>query len=129
MDSLTLRLLEGQFAVARLAPDAAMPTWPDGEITSITRTPGELSVVCAEAAVPADVQSSGGWRCLEVAGPLDFAEMGILSMLTGSLASAGVSVFAFSTFDTDYLMVRAPMLDRAVTALEAADCAVIEAAE
>jgi len=62
----------------------------------------------------------GGWRALELRGPLDFDLVGILADLSATLADAGVSIFAISTHDTDYVLVRAHQLDQGVTALEAA---------
>ena len=73
---------------------------------------------------PDSVRSEGPWRCLEVAGPLAFSEIGILSSLTATLRSAGVSVFVFSTFDTDYLLVRQDKLAAATDSLEAAGHAI-----
>ena len=74
--------------------------------------------------MPEHVESVRGWRVLQVRGPLDFAEVGVLAALTEALARAGVSVFAVSTFDTDYLLVAGSMLDRAAQALRAAGHAV-----
>ena len=119
--SLALSLLPGELAVCRLEPDAPLPTWAlASPFVSLTRTAGELSVVCAASAVPADVRTEPGWRCLAVAGPLDFAETGILAALTVPLAAAAISVFALSTFDTDVLLVRAVDLDHALAVLTAA---------
>lgn len=115
---LELRVLEGHFAVARLEPNAAIPDWVAGEVVCIARTPTELSIVCANDQVPDSVRSNRPWSCLEVAGPLDFSETGILSALTATLADAGVSVFAISTFDTDYLLVREETLVAALASLE-----------
>ena len=117
---LALRVLTGRFAVARLEPEAAVPDWAGGEVTCIARTPKELSIVCAEDQIPDSVRSNRPWRCLEVAGPLDFSEIGILSSLTATLAEAGISVFVFSTFDTDYLLVRDDKLAPAMASLEEA---------
>ncbi len=117
---LTLALLPGTFAVCRLPPDADIPGWATGEFVSVTRTGDELSVVCRQEAVPAGVRCESGWRCLRVAGILDFALVGILASLLVPLAEAGVSVFAASTFDTDYLLVREKDLGRAVAALHGA---------
>jgi hypothetical protein len=72
---------------------------------SISRTPDELSIVCAEEAVPLDVRRESRWRCLRVAGTIDFGVVGVLASLTAALAGARLSVFALSTFDTDYLLV------------------------
>lgn len=118
---LTLLLLPDLFAVCRLAPDAAVPTWADGTgFMSITRTADELSVVCRQDAVPEGTKCERGWRCLRVAGTIDFALVGILASLVTPLAEAGIGVFAVSTFDTDYLLVKATDLDSAVGALREA---------
>ena len=114
--SLELRVLAGRFAVCRLAPDAPVPA----DFWSVTRTEDELSVICAEDAVPAGAAAEHGWRSLRVAGPLDFALTGVAAALTAPLAAARVSVLAVATFDTDYLFVREESLGRAVAALEAA---------
>jgi hypothetical protein len=122
-DHPTLRLhpLPGRFAVCRLAAGAAVPPWATrGPLWSVTATAGELSVVCREEAVPAGVRHAGGWRALAVAGPLDFALVGVVASLTAPLAAAGVSVFVVSTFDTDVLLVREERLAEALAALAAA---------
>lgn len=82
--------------------------------------PTELSAVCAFDLVPPGTQCEGPWRILAVRGPLDFALTGVMASLATPLADAGVSLFAVSTHDTDYLLVRAADLDRAVAALRAA---------
>ena len=98
-----------------------MPAWADGAgFVSITRREGELSIVCADDRVPAEVRAERGWRALEVEGPIDFQVVGLLHGLTGPLAEAGISVFAVATFDTDVLLVREVTLPRAVDALRAA---------
>lgn len=100
-----------------------MPGWAAGELVSITRTPDELSVVCAEhdsnPGAAAGMVVEAGWRVLRVAGPLDFSLTGVLAALSTALAQAGISIFAISTFDTDYLMVKEPTLEAAVRALRA----------
>ena len=115
---LTLTLFPDILAVCRLDPDVAVPSWAfAGPFSSITRTPGELSIVCLQEGVPEGVPCERGWRYLEVEGPLAFALTGILASLTGALALAGVSVFAISTFDTDYLLVRDADAERALELL------------
>ena len=119
--ALSLTLLSTRLALCRLASDAAAPAWAQrGEFCSITRTAEELSVVCGEAGVPEDVRCERGWRAFKVAGPLDFALVGVLARLATPLAAAGVSVFAVGTFDTDYVLVKEECLERAVSALTAA---------
>jgi len=74
-------------------------------------------VVCAEKDVPDTVQAETGWSLLQVLGPLEFSLVGVLASLTLPLAQAGVSIFALSTYDTDYLLVRRADLSRAGQAL------------
>lgn len=115
---LTLTLLPDTFAVCRLAPTAPIPAWADaGHFTAITRTPDELSIVCRQDHVPDDITAERDWRCLKVAGPLDFALTGILAALAAPLAHAGISIFALSTYATDYLLVKETSIAQAVTVL------------
>lgn len=107
--------------MARLPGSVAVPPWADGPgLVSITRRGEELSIVCADGRVPAEVRAERGWRALEVEGPIPFEAVGVLHALTRPLARAGVSVFAVATFDTDLVLVREETLDRAVEALRAA---------
>jgi hypothetical protein len=107
----------GCFAVARLPPDAPLPSWPRGALTSLTRTADELSIICEEECVPSGVYAVRDFAALRVVGTIDFGVVGLLATLTRALADAGVSVFAFSTFDTDYLLVRTADFARATQAL------------
>lgn len=119
--TLTLTLLPGQFAVCRLDAGAPVPEWATtGAFTSITRTADELSVVCPAENVPPDVRAEGPWRCLKVEGPLDFALTGILASIAVPLAEASVSIFAVSTYDTDYVLVTAAQVERAAEVLRQA---------
>lgn len=116
---MILGLLAGAYAVCRLAPGAELPGWLDwsGALVSVTATAEELSIVCPAGLVPEDIRAERDWRTFKVEGPLDFALVGILAKLSGALADAGVSVFALSTYDTDYLLVRADKLEVATAAL------------
>jgi hypothetical protein len=120
--SLRLAVLPGRLAVCRLPPEDAIPEWASaaGGFSSVTRTRDELSVVCAEAAVPEGIRSERGWRALVVAGPLDFGLIGVIASLAEPLARAGVPIFVLSTFDTDYLLVQEARLAEAGAALAAA---------
>ena len=118
---LELSLLPERFAISRLAADAAIPTWAtEGPFFSVTRTGDELSVVCELARVPVGIPSQPGWRVFKVHGPFVLTEIGVLSALAGPLADARVSLFAISTFDTDYLLVASETLSTAIVALERA---------
>ena len=119
--ALTLSVLPDSFAICRLDADAPIPPWASArDVFSITRTHDELSIVCQQRVAPADVRCERDWRALRVDGTLDFALTGILASLASPLADAGISIFAISTFDTDYLLVKATTLPRAVQVLSAA---------
>ena len=116
-----LSLLPERFAIARLAPDAPVPTWAaQGPFFSITRTADELSVVTVAGNVPGDVQTQTAFRVLKVHGPFALSEIGVLSALAAPLADARISLFVISTFDTDYLLVSPEQLQAAVATLETA---------
>jgi uncharacterized protein len=115
---LTLQVLEQKYAICRLEQGAPIPSWAfSGEFVSITATSDELSVVCLEEAVPPGVCCEKSWRCLKVAGPLDFSLSGILASLTAPLAAAEIPLFAVSTYHTDYLLVKELDLNRAIAVL------------
>jgi hypothetical protein len=117
--NLTLELLPHTYSICRLQPRADIPSWAlAGDFLSITRSKDELSLVCSQELVPRGVECDKGWRCIKVRGPLDFSLVGILASLTSSLAEVGISIFAISTFESDYLMVRAENLKRTVARLK-----------
>lgn len=122
--TIRLRVLPGTLAICRLGPAEAVPAWAGGLFVAMTRTPDELSVVCDEAGVPGEVRAERGWRALQVEGPLDFGLAGVLAGLTAPLAVAGIPVFAMSTFDTDWLLVREHDLASATGALRRSGCTV-----
>jgi len=129
--NLTLSILPGRYAICRLGAGEAVPDWAGpapgaGRFVSITRTGDELSIVCAEAAVPDLIRCDRGWRVLAVEGPLDFSLTGVLAALTAPLAEARIAVFALSTFDTDYLLVKDDRLAQAVDALARAGGRIID---
>ncbi len=112
-----LELLPISAAVVRLAPSQALPNWAGGEFVSITRTAEELSVVCVEDRVPDDAAAERGWRCLRVAGPLDFEQVGVIASIAEPLREAGIPIFVVSTYDTDYLLIKASRLEKSIAAL------------
>lgn len=116
-----LAIHEGRFAVCRFAPDAPLPSWVfhDGaSMWCMMRTPDELSLVCPEDDLPPSVERvERGWRALQLEGPIPFEETGVLASLVGPLARAGVPVFALSTYDTDWLLVKELDLEKARAAL------------
>jgi uncharacterized protein len=126
MVPMKIRVLPEHLAVARLPPDSDLPEWAmAGSLRFFAFTPDELSIVVREEAVPSDVKQERGLVALAVAGPLDFTEVGIIDRIATALAAAGIPILAQSTFDTDYILVRAEDLDTAVAALRADDITVV----
>jgi hypothetical protein len=119
MLALTLVLQDETLAVCRLTPRAELPTWALGDgFCSITRTHDELSIVCRDdGRIPPEVKCEREWRLFRVAGTQAFTLTGVLNSVLQPLAEAGISIFAVSTFDTDYVMVKAEALSQAIRAL------------
>jgi len=118
--TLTLQIFEQELAICHLPPASPIPAWiGDGDFVSVTRTPDELSIVCYKARVPREVKAERNWRMLGIKGPLDFSMTGVLASLVNPLSDAGIAVFAISTYDTDYLLVKADRFDRALGILQA----------
>jgi hypothetical protein len=116
--ALDLSVLPGSYSVCRLDSGAGVPEWAmAGDFFSVTRTADELSVVCEQSAVPQGVPCERDWRCLKVLGPLDFGLRGVLASLAGPLSGAKIGIFVISTYDTDYLMVKAADLERTTAVL------------
>jgi hypothetical protein len=89
----------------------------------IGRTEQEKSLVCPTTIVPQNTTDrEDGWRAFRVCGKMDFSLVGILSGITGILAEGGISVFAISTYDTDYVLVKDDEFERALMALKNAGC-------
>ena len=123
---LELLVEEERLGVCRLGSLDELPEWvPDEGFCSVTRTREELSIVCAEDVIPVDVRCERGWRMLRVAGTQAFTLTGVLSSVLEPLARAGASIFAISTFDTDYVLVKAETLERAVAVLRESGHSVI----
>ncbi|WP_433053800.1 ACT domain-containing protein [Dactylosporangium sp. CS-033363] len=123
---LDLALLPGDYAICRLPAGSAVPAGlaeagASGEgVISVTWTPEEVSILCPAERAPAGATVETPWRCLRVAGPVQLALTGILASIVSPLADARVNIFAFSTFDTDYLLVPAVRMNEALAALSAA---------
>lgn len=111
-------LLPGTFSISRFSPGSpVLVDWTAQDFFCVTKTSEELSVVCRSGLLEGAERSQDGWRVLKIAGPLDFGLVGILAEASAILAEAKVSIFAISTFDTDYLLVRNDRLSLALEAL------------
>ena len=118
MPKQTLQLLEDELTIHSLSPDQAIPIEVvSAELFFIGKTYEELSIVCPSNLPVQSDASEPGWKALEVLGPLGFSLTGILSNISGVLADANISIFAVSTFDTDYIMVKEGHVLDAIKAL------------
>ncbi len=118
---LRYRVLPENLAICRLAAGSTLPQWSrQGGFFSVTNTAEELSIVCEESRVPAGTQTEKGWVALKLQGPFPFTLTGALSSFLSPLAEAKVPIFAISTFDTDYVLIKREHLEQAVAALAAA---------
>jgi len=112
---LTMILLNDRYGVCRLDNTELIPEWAkNGGFFSITRTSDELSIVCSQEYIPREIKCEKDWRILKIQGPLDFSLIGILASISTILAQKGISIFAISTYDTDYILVRNRDIDNAI---------------
>jgi hypothetical protein len=120
--SLPLEVLPDLLSICRLPPDAALPGWATvpAPFLTISRTSEELSITTLQTAVPPGVRCERDYRALRVSGTLPPDLVGILVSIAEPLARAGLSIFAISTYDTDYVLVKARDLPAALESLRAA---------
>ncbi len=122
---MNFTLLRGGYSVCRYGPEE-LPAldFRGQELMCVARTADETSVVCRSGLAAGAARVEDGWRALRIDGPLDFGLVGILAEASGRLASAGISIFALSTFDTDYILVKEQRLEDAIAALKSGGHAV-----
>jgi uncharacterized protein len=122
---LTMKLLKEMYSVCRLNKNDLIPSWAtNGEFFSITKTEDELSIVCSQENLPnnmqcelLNIQCEKDWQILKVEGPLDFSLVGILASISSLMAKEQISIFALSTYDTDYILVNENDINAAINAL------------
>jgi uncharacterized protein len=118
---LKFRQLSGLFAISRFAPMTSIPTWAiQGDVTSITRSADELSIVCPTENIPIEIATGPRWICLKLEGPFPFSQTGVLLSFIEPLSNNGIPIFAISTYDTDYVLVQEEFQDAALKALHSA---------
>ena len=115
---LRFSVLQDEAGICRLQPEAAIPEWAYmGEFLSITKTAEELSIVCLSGVIPESVEKDAGWKVLKIEGILSFGLVGVLAQVSAVLVEAEVSIFAISTYNTDYILVKNRDFDAAVVVL------------
>jgi uncharacterized protein len=119
---LPVELLSDTLAICRLEPAAPVPSWAAGPspFLTLSRTAEELSITALQSAVPIGVACERDYRAVRVRGPLPLNLVSILAAIADPLAAAGMSIFAISTYDTDYVLVKAGELEAALQVLQQA---------
>jgi uncharacterized protein len=115
---LSISILKEKLAVCRLHANEKIPDWIiNDSFYSVTKTAHELSIVCPEKYLPDHIKSEKDWRAIKIEGELDFSQTGILASIAVPLAEANISIFAVSTFNTDYVLVKNNKLEKAIEIL------------
>ena len=123
-----LQELDGSYSILQYLPRTKCPEWVlESEFYSVSSTPDELSVVCESRVIKGkNPKVEAGWKCFRVLGSLDFSLTGVLAGIAKPLAEAEVSIFAVSTFETDYVLVKEDVFERARAALAGAGFTFVE---
>ncbi len=116
---MQLKILNNKLKVVKLKSNEIVPEIVyKQEFYSITKTNEELSIVLDESLeIQSDIVEDN-WRAIKIVGTLDFALIGILSKISTILAQSKISIFAISTYNTDYILVKADKLEKAIKVLE-----------
>ena len=122
---MELKKLPHELTVCKVASIADIDF--DGEFYFVGKTSEELSLVCPTSDAPEQTtEREDGWKGFVIQGVLDFSLIGILSKISGVLADAGIGIFAVSTYNTDYILVKAESFDKAEAELATAGYAIID---
>ena len=106
MKNNKLKILDGQFSIHRMSPDIVIPPQVyKSDFYSIVKTDDEVSIVCDSSIELRSEESNIGWTCFKFVGTLDFSLTGVLSRISSILADSKISIFALSTYNTDYILV------------------------
>jgi uncharacterized protein len=118
--SLTLRRLPEHYALTQLPADSPHPPWPRGRFAAVLRSSDEVTVVAEEWSVPDGLPTKGRFCCLEIVGSFGLDSVGVVAAATRPIAEAEISLFVYSTWSTDFILVADDDLDRAKSVLVAA---------
>ena len=121
---MELKKLPYELTICKVASMADIDL--NGDFFFIGKTDEEISLVCLADDAPAQtIEREDGWKGFRIEGVLDFSLIGILSRITGVLADSGIGIFAVSTYNTDYILVKSDNFNKAAEALTAAGYSII----
>ena len=113
---MKLEIIDGELTVCKILSTSEID--PADNFYFVGKTDEEISLVCKTKNTPTNtVERDDGWRAFRIQGVLDFSLIGILSKISTILAENQIGIFAVSTFNTDYILVKGDMLARAKKAL------------
>ncbi|NQT25701.1 ACT domain-containing protein [candidate division KSB1 bacterium] len=119
MHNLTLQILDGIYSIHRLPARSDIPDHIfESNFFSISKTDDDFSIVCPSSIQLQSDKTNSGWSCIKVIGPLDFSLTGVLAKISTILADSDISIFAISTYDTDYILIKSSKLALAKNALK-----------
>lgn len=119
--NLDFTILKDTYAIYRFGKDSSVPDWIDNsDFYSLTRTQDELSIVCKQVDITLEdkIMIDKHWRILKINGPLDLSLIGIIANISDLFKRNKISIFPISTYDTDYILIKNPNLDKAITVLK-----------
>ena len=117
--NMKLKTLPYELTVCKLRPETKADLSAD--FFCLMKTDEEISLVCRTEQTPEETAArEDGWRAFRIEGVLDFSLTGILSAISGILAENGIGIFAVSTYNTDYILVKAENLVKALDVLREA---------
>lgn len=122
----TLRLMPWQLSILKLSSGEPYEWAKNSCFYSLSQTPDELSLVVETELVPEHLTQEKGWKILKIEAILDFDLVGTMAKISGILADANVSIFAISTYNTDYIMVKEEQVAQAINSLKQNDYKIIE---
>ncbi|MBQ3428339.1 MAG: ACT domain-containing protein [Mogibacterium sp.] len=113
---MELKIIDNKLTVCKVADISTIDL--AAEFYFIGKTDEELSLVCRTSDTPSEtIERDDGWKGFRIQGILDFSLIGILSKLSGILAEHEIGIFAVSTYNTDYILVKEENYERAIEAL------------
>lgn len=116
--NFNIKLLEGIYGVCQIKDiENITKYFKEKEFFSITKTEDEISIVTLQENIKEDVKSEKDWKILKIEGTLDFSLIGILAKISGILANHSISIFVISTFNTDYILIKADKIQKAISVL------------
>lgn len=122
---MEIKIIDGKFSICKVE-DYSQVNW-EASFCFTGKTDEERSLVCLTEDVPANVTDrDDGWSAFRIQGVLDFSLIGILSKISGILAENGIGLFAISTYNTDYILVKEENRGKAAAVLGDAGYKIVE---